>query len=579
VTSPAVNQVGDRVEVSEVAEKKPIWARPAAVERTVSWTFLAAVGVFLTVGALLASTLPYSGWDPYFYGQWSRLIGAHGGFHFPGVGAVYLHRPLLYVVQGEVWRVFGYHMALGRFVSLAFTLLLIVAVGLLAAGRSHRLLRAAIAVLVTALIADVAIHASDGLTDIPAAAMVALAAVVLWRMPDRRVRLGLLVCAGLLAVLAKPSGIVGIAGLLIAQTVGPRETLRPRLERNILPLAAGLLLGIGYDWSQARHEHMGLLSFVQSGVGSGLWAQKAAAYRPQAVYGWWWLGGSLHVLLIFAVAYALLRVAGLPHRVASVLGIALTWFWAWYGASLSGIPFHPGTDSPGIATWLVTASLVLVVFAPESTVPSRIDLARLLLWALPSVLIWVKYAAYDTRLISAAWPALILLISGAVIMIIVTASRRKPFLAAVPAAALVLLAVNNVYNLNGLGQAGWQQYRSGGLSGLSNPRLMENIALGQFQQELDPLRSQLGPNDRIIGSDGRLGFFFPGRVDDTYPVSCSALRGYRAFVLLMSDESIATAQTLGAPATEEEWAACKSPRLKLVATIPSNFAVFTIGTP
>jgi hypothetical protein len=282
-------------------------------------------------------------------------------------------------------------------------------------------------------------------------------------------------------------------------------------------------------------------------------------------------------LLIFAVAYALLRVAGLQHRLASALAVALTWFWAWYGASLSGIRFDPGTDWSGIAIWVVTASLVLVVFAPKTTVPGRLELARLLVWAVPAVVIWVKYAAYDTRLVSAAWPALILLIAVAVTMLIAAASQRIPLLAVIPAAALVILAVNNVYNLNGLGRAGWQQYRRSGLSGLRDPRAMENVALGQFQQELDPLRAHVGPDDRIIGADGRLGFFFPGRVNYSYPTSCSALHGYRAFVLLMSDESVAAAQAAGAPATEEDWAACKSPRLTLLAAIPSNFAVFSIG--
>jgi hypothetical protein len=144
---------------------------------------------------------------------------------------------------------------------------------------------------------------------------------------------------------------------------------------------------------------------------------------------------------------------------------------------------------------------------------------------------------------------------------------------------MLVLGVYNMYNLNSLGRDGWRQYRSGGLSGLSDHRLMENIALGQFQQELDALRAQVGPNDRIIGGDGRVGFFFPRRVYYSYPPSCSTLGGYRAFVLLLGDDSIEQARVAGAPASVDEWSACRSPKLSLVAQVPGNFAVFTIGSP
>lgn len=537
------------------------------VERWIARTFLAVAVAFLAVAAVLTATLPYHGWDAFAFGEWSRLIGLNGGFHFPQVGPSGLHRPLFYVLQGEVWRIFGYHMALGRFLSLGFAIVLVAAIGWVAARPTHRALRASVAVMVALIVPDIASHASDGLTDVPAAAMVALIAVVLWTVPDSRLRPVLLATVALLAVLAKPSGIVGVGALLLAQLVGDRPTLRRRIERDCLPIAFGLTAGLVYDWTQAIHAHTGLSSFLQAGVSGSFWADRAAAARGDAIYGWRWLGDPLHVVLAYAVAYALLRVGGARHRLAAAIALPAGWTWAWLAPSIADHPFRPGTDWVGIATYVVAASLVLVIAAPEQDAPARIDLLRLLIWATPAVIVWIHYAAYDTRLLSAAWPPLILLMGTVVTMVILGAAHRAPLLAAIPAAALLALLLSNVYSLDGLGHDGWRQYRAGGLSGLRNPRLMENIALGQFQEELDAVRGLAGPGDRVVGGDGRLGFFFPGRVGYYYPTSCEALTGYSVFVLLMSDESVEQALAAGAPATESDWAACRSPHLTLVASL------------
>lgn len=282
-------------------------------------------------------------------------------------------------------------------------------------------------------------------------------------------------------------------------------------------------------------------------------------------------------MLVFAVAYALARAAGARHRLAALAAVPLGFGWAWLGPLLADAPFRPGTDSAGIATWVVAASLVLVALAPEEMAPSRLQLVRLLVWAVPPVVVWGRYAGYDTRLVSAAWPALILLMAVVLRLALAGAGRHAAPLAAVPALALVWLALSNVYNLDGLGRDGWRQYDGAGLSGLGNAHLMENVALGQFQQELDAVRAQVGPGDRIVGGDGKLAFFFPGRASYDYPTSCGALRGYRVFVLLLSDESVAAAQADGAPATQGEWQACGSPKLTPVASADGVYTVFRIG--
>ena len=60
------------------------------------------------------------------------LIAEHGPhLRFAAASAVDYHRPFFYVLQ-VLWRIFGFHQALGRGLSLAFAVLLAVAVGFIA---------------------------------------------------------------------------------------------------------------------------------------------------------------------------------------------------------------------------------------------------------------------------------------------------------------------------------------------------------------------------------------------------------------------------------------------------------------
>ncbi|HTO25673.1 MAG TPA: hypothetical protein VMJ49_07205, partial [Gaiellaceae bacterium] len=75
---------------------------------------------------LIAIILPYGTYDAMGDGAWSRLMGLHlPTFHYAGVYAPDYQRPVFFVIQGLVWRAFGYHMYLGRLSSLAFGLLLV----------------------------------------------------------------------------------------------------------------------------------------------------------------------------------------------------------------------------------------------------------------------------------------------------------------------------------------------------------------------------------------------------------------------------------------------------------------------
>lgn len=539
--------------------------------------FAVAVGLvaLIVFGAafLIAVTVPYGGWDSLYYGTWSRLIGLHGGFHYPGVLAVDLQRPFFYVLQGEIWHVFGFHEALGRLLSLLFAVTFVVAVVRIAYVWGGLLYGAAVGAVALA-ITDVAVHSSDGLTDVPAAAMIALVALVLWTTRAGRRRVVLLVLTALLAVLAKPSGVVGCISLCLAEALGSREELVQRLRQGVAPIAGGVALGLAYDWTQAHHEHMSLHSFLQSGVGAGIWAQKSAAARPEALWGSMWLGRPLHLLLIFGVAYAVLRVCRVDHRLAVYIAAPVSWIWAWAGPAAAGHSFHAGLSLSGLASYAFALATPAAALAPPERVPSVLRLGRLLVWAIPAYAIWVEYAAYDTRLVSAAWPALVLLLGGAAALVLAGLQKAYPAAAVVAAAALALLALTNVVSLNGFGKTGWQQYRSQGVSGFTDHALMRNVAYGQFGDELTALRPQVGSGDRIFSEDGRLPFFYPGRVKYDNPSGCDDVTRYRAVVLLFSDESIAQGGRSVADMTQ-----CRNPRLYLVAEVPGNYAILTVGPP
>jgi hypothetical protein len=537
-----------------------------------------ATALALSLTLTLVAAIPWSLYDSYAYNSWPRLMALHGGLQLSAVGPVYLHRPLFYVLEGQVWWLVGFHEWIGRALSFVFTATFVGAVVWLSDSAPRRL-RRGVALLVLLLIVDVQRHAFDGLTDVPAAAMLALTAAFVWKLQPSAKRSVLIVLAAFAAVMTKPSGLLGAIALSLALLVGSTSEVRVRLKRSVAPIAAGALIGIAYDWVEAHRLHVALANFLQDGVGQDVWAQKAAASRPDGLYGWNWLGRPLHVLLVFSVAYAVLRLAGLRHTRAAILASPLAWFWALFGPSIAGSFAQETAHGPltKFAAVAISACFPLVALAPEAAAPSRRQLGRLVVWTVPAVGAWLMWAAYDTRLVSAAWTPLALLIVEVVTLVILGAARLRPFLTVVPVGALLILFAYNMYNLDNLGRAGWRELQQGGVSSLTNHRFMENVALNQFQYELDAVRKEVGPKERILTADSRLSFFFPERVEIGYPVRCSEVQPFRAFVLLSSDESVVRSRAEGEPATPEDWEKC--PGLTEVASIPGTFAVFVTGHP
>ncbi|MDX6513338.1 MAG: hypothetical protein QOE36_2842, partial [Gaiellaceae bacterium] len=155
------------------------WARLRHLDEARALDLLALLGaglvaVYLAVAVVLALLLPIHSHDALGFGQLSRLIGLHGGFEYPTVPDVVYHRPLFYVLQGELWRVLGFHETLGRLLSLAFCVLFLACLALLALRLPRGRLVAGLALALLLCSRSFAQDGFSGLTDVPVAALVSV---------------------------------------------------------------------------------------------------------------------------------------------------------------------------------------------------------------------------------------------------------------------------------------------------------------------------------------------------------------------------------------------------------------------
>ena len=549
--------------------------------RVATWAFVALVTAVLGLALLVALVLPYGAWDAMSLGSWSRAMADHWPhLRFDFVGALSYHRPLFYVLQGWLWAIFGFHVALGRVLSLLFSVALLGGVAWLTAStvQAYRKFAAALAVVLVLLIQPFAVYIAAGLSDIPVAAMLALTAACLVAPRLGRARLPLVAAGAMLSVLAKPSALPALLGLAAAVLLGPRIDLRRRA------IAAGALaVGTGgallYDLVQARYLHLGLYDFLTSGT-TGFYERLADANRRRVLLDVGWLGPELRVLMLFGVAYAIARLVTSHRRAvltAFVIAVVCAWLLPYLGSSHDvavGI-LESGSVTKEVALLTLTGSLLFALAAPQDVIPNRLQLARALVWALPPFVLWVARVVYDPRLLAPAWPPLVLLVAWSVLPAFVAAQRRREYLALVPAAAVVLLGAYTIENINGLGATGWNALRAHGFAALGNQSSLRSIGLGgDFAAELNDLTPQVSARDRILSYDQRLRFYYLPQLDFEPPQACKQLRAHRIFVLLESDE---VRTIYGIRASPAFWRACQGPPLVLVAERPGAYAVFVNG--
>jgi hypothetical protein len=552
----------------------PGWIGPA-----LRWLTAVLAVAFFGVATFAAVVMPYRFWDSLAFGSWSRLI-ADTGHLWANQPALFLQRPLFYVEQGLAWRVFGDEMWLGRLLSLSFVAILAVATWSLARqlvnDRDVRMLLPPLAVGIVLSASVVATYAAAGMSDVPVAALVAATGAAVWW--GRRGWSGVALVAALAAaaVLAKPTALLAFAGLLPAALV----LWGRRASRRVLGLAAGLVAALAYDLWQAHRIDSGFSSFLTAGNGA-FWRARGAAARWDAVARAEWLGGSLRLLVVFGLVYAVSRAVGARTRVALACAAPTAVIWSITGPVIADgrAEFPFSGNRVGVVAWLVLAAAMLS--APFLAVEDRVDRrshAGLAIWAAPVVVAWIWQRADEVRHLAPAWAPLVLMTAAALATVSLALARLRSWAVLVPAAAVALLVLGNVLSIDGLGRSGWRGLLDLGPSGWTSRAATENYAYGPFSYELDLARENAGDSSRIVSSDGRLAYFFPGRVDFAYPQTCAELRGARFFSFLASGESLAFAQQAGQQTDPLGWLQCRNPRLEMVGEQQGIYAAFVVAT-
>jgi 4-amino-4-deoxy-L-arabinose transferase-like glycosyltransferase len=540
-------------------------------------------GLFLLAAFFVAVVIPIHAQDALTFGEWSRLISQHWHLRYAAATPQEYGRPLFYVLQGWIWGVFGFAEPVGRVLSGLFSVLLLGSLVWLVRDRDWGSLAGLLAAFALISVPVFAAQIVSGLTDLPVAALVALAGALLWRRRPTPARAAAIGIVSALAMLAKPSALLALAGLAIAQLLY-RESWRGRLLYRVAPVAAGIGVGLLYDLLQARYVHQDLRTFLQAGVNTDYYRTLADEARRYALLDGNWFGDGLRVAAFFALLYAVLRLGGFRHRLAVVVGAPLALFASWLGPWVAvhesdvtvGALHSAGAAAAAIGT---TAFLLLGVASRQDAVVSRDELARLGVWAIPTSVAWAVYGAYDFRLLAPAWPPLLALVVLSALPAAAALARLGPVALAIPFVLFAIVVAENVYNLDGLQKSGWSEVRRTPASDWLDKPTMRAIVMPAFSRALEVVRPQMRRGDQLVSPEGAFRFFFPGHVEQSYPNNCDFLHRFRVFVLTTDEGSKRyMEQFLHVSGEPSYWAACKQPHLKQLTDGSEGYAVFRVGT-
>jgi 4-amino-4-deoxy-L-arabinose transferase-like glycosyltransferase len=539
--------------------------------------------LFFAAVFFVAIVIPIHAQDALTFGEWSRLISQHWHLHYPSATGQEYGRPLFYVLQGWLWGLFGFDEASGRVLSAVFALLLAGALFQLLRDRPWGRLAGLLAVFALISTPVFAMQAASGLTDIPVAALIAAAGALLWVWRPSAVSGICVILVSALAMLAKPSALLALMGLALAQ-LAFGGTWRSRLLYRVAPVVVGIGLGLLYGLAQAHYVHQSLQTFLQAGVNTDYYSTLAAEARRYAVADGNWLGDGLRVAVFYAFAYSLFRLVGARHRLAAAIGLplalVLSWLGPWFAARHDQLTVG-SLHSVGAAVAAVGMAgfLAFGLAASQDVGPSRNELVRFVVWGLPTFVAWVVYGAYDFRLLAPAWPPLIALVVVCALPAAVAIAGRGPVLLAVPVALFAIVVAENVYNIDGLQKPGWSELRRTPARAWFDKARMRAIVLPAFSRALAAVRPQMRPNDLLISPEGAFRFFFPGRVEQAFPNTCNDLHRFRVFVLATDEGSKRyMEQFLHVSGEPSFWAACSAPHLTQLTDGSEGYAVFRIET-
>jgi hypothetical protein len=501
--------------------------------------------------------------------------------HFPTVTDQTYHRPLFYVGQGWIWRLVGYHDAYGRAFAFSFSMLLAWSVWTLAAAFCDDASRLAQYMAATLLLAisGVAAGMSSGLTDVPVAAMTGCAAAVLWTRPAGTFRAVLLIAFSCFAVLVKPSALTSLFGLGCAHLLGPTSTFRQRVRTGCVPIAGGTALALAYDMTEARRLGMSLHTFLIGGL-AGYYEKLNAQAFVEVLRDWGWLGPALRLPLVVALIYGLLRLADVSHRralkggAAAAVVITAVGFW-------TAVRYPAPNAAVGRVLYdgfMLLCSVVLAAACllsdDEGPGASRLNLARLVVWMVPGLWSWLWYAAYDIRLLAPVWTPIVVLMCCALAPAASAGLSRARWTGIAITAVVLVFSASNIVRLDGLE---WKPIGAAVAAGKWRPGDLRHAMMPELMNVVEQLQVTTTSENTILSPEGRLRFFFPGRVFQGYPHRCRDLEPYAYFVLPTGRwMELFFATEIGVPGTVEFWASCRAPRLTL-AVQTSAYAVYRVA--
>jgi hypothetical protein len=551
-------------------------AGTARLAAAITWLMTA---LFFATALLVAVVIPIHAQDALTFGEWSRLISEHWRLHYPSATPQEYGRPLFYVLQGWMWGLFGFGEPSGRILSGLFSLLLLGALMWLVRDRPWGGLAALLAAFALISTPTFAFHIVSGLTDIPVAALVALAGALVWGRRPGPARAATAGAVAALAMLAKPSAVLALVGLATAQLV-VSESWRSRLLYRVTPIVAGLGVGLAYDLSQARYVHQGLRTFLQAGVDTDYYRTLAAEARRYALLDGNWFGDGLRVAAFFALVYTAARLVGTRHRTAVLAAVPLAVLASWVGPWLAareaevtvGSLHSAGAAAAAVGT---AAFLALGAFSYQDAAPTAGELGRFALWALPTAVAWAVYGAYDFRLLAPAWPPLLALVALSTLPAAAALARRGAVAVAVPFALFAVVVATNVYNVDGLRKSGWDQLRR--TDDWLDRTETRAIVLPALSRTLTVVRREMRQGDLLLSPEGAFRFFYPGRVEQSFPLSCNDVTRFRVFVLTTDEGSKRYMEDfLHVSGEPSFWASCREPRLTQLTDGSEGYAVFRV---
>ena len=552
---------------------------PAWSSRALAWATGIVGLVFLVPTVFAAVVLPYRYWDSLAFGSWSRSI-AEGRGLWDNASVFELSRPVVYVPQGLAWRYLDDGEWIGRLYSVSLAIALVIAVWILAARLSSWTGAAPVArsVAVGVLLGSAVFAGliAAGMTDIPVAAGSAATGAILWHAPRRWFVLAVMALAAV-TVLAKASGLLALAGLIVAVLILNGRRAVP----GVLGVGVGVGIALLYDAWQASRVGRSLTDFLTVG-NEQYWLDRGAAARWDALARAEWLGPSVRLLIVYGLVHGIARAAGARPRIALAVGAAGALLLSIGGPVVADerAP-HPFDGSVlGLVAWLAIAAAISAApfLAQDDPIDRRVYLA-LLAWLAPTAVVWAWSRADEVRHLAPSWPAFVLLTTAGLVSVSFALARLRPAAFVAPALAVLLMAVSNVPSIDGLGRTGWRGLLDLGWSGWTDRSEVENYAWGPFSYVVALARENVGSSGLVVTSDGRLSYFFPGRVDVRYARTCEELEGARFFSILTSGESVVLATQEGQPLEPIGWIQCASPPVELVGEQAGIYAAFVVGQP